>query len=223
MAKKTDKKPLAETVSIDKLKPHPRNYRTHPEDQLAHIRESIRKNGIYRHVVVADDYTVLAGHGTLQAAKLEGYTEVPVVKLPLKADSPRALKVLTGDNEIGRLVDVDDYNLSQILKEVGDIDGLLGTGFDEMQLANLVMVTRPSSEIEDINEAAHWVGMPKFENVPAPLKLIISFKNEDHRNELLKRLKVKGFAKATGKTLSMWWPQRDREDVKSVAFTASDG
>lgn len=52
-----------EHVDPKRLKPHPRNYRGHPDDQLAHIERSIRDNGVYRNVLVARDYTILAGHG----------------------------------------------------------------------------------------------------------------------------------------------------------------
>ncbi len=211
--------PDVELISIDLLKPHPRNYRQHGEDQLAHIISSVKANGCYRNIVIADDYTILAGHGVVQGCKIVGLKEVPCVKLPFGPEDARALTVLTGDNEISRLGTVDDRMLTEILKDINkQTNELMGTGFDPMQFANLVMITRHSDEIGDLNEAAQWVGMPAFSNVPSPLKLIISFENEDARNELLKRMKIKELSKASGKTFSMWWPQRERQDLKSVEF-----
>lgn len=162
-----------EQVPLADLKPHPRNYREHPDDQIEHLAQSIRQNGFYRNIVVARDNTILAGHGVALAAGRLGMLEVPVVRLPIDPDCPAALKVLTGDNEIEHLAEQDDRLLSELLKEIKevDLDGLLGTGYDEAMLANLVFVTRPAGEIEDFDEAAHWVGMPEYHDGEEPLKL----------------------------------------------------
>ena len=84
-------------VKITGLKDHPRNYRTHPEDQIEYLMESIRQHGFYRNVVVARDSTVLAGHGVVEAARRLGLEKVSVIRLDLDADSPQALKVLAAD------------------------------------------------------------------------------------------------------------------------------
>lgn len=66
--KSAPKKPVEfqhEMIEIQTLKPHPRNYRTHPEDQIAHLIESISKHGFYRNVVIAKEGTILAGHGVV--------------------------------------------------------------------------------------------------------------------------------------------------------------
>ena len=102
-----------------------------------------------------------AGHAVVEACKGLGIEQVPVIRLPLKPDDPRALRVLTGDNEISRGGDVDDRLLAEILREIAhDEDGLLGTGFDEMQLANLVYVTRAAEEISTFDAAKEWVVLP---------------------------------------------------------------
>ena len=96
------------SVDIDKLKNHPKNYREHPDDQLAHLMKSIEQQGFYRNIVVAKDYTILAGHGVVKASRKLGLKEVPVVRLDIDANSTKALKVLAGDNELGRLAEVND-------------------------------------------------------------------------------------------------------------------
>ncbi len=40
--------PGVQQVAIAGLKPHPRNYRDHPDDQLEHIKASIEANGFGR-------------------------------------------------------------------------------------------------------------------------------------------------------------------------------
>lgn len=128
-----------EEVKIEDLKPHPRNYREHGDEQLTHIAKSIEENGFYRNVVVALDNTILAGHGVVAAAKSRGEKVVPVVRMNLKPDDVRALKILAGDNEVGRLAGVDDRALASILDELKafDVKLLLGTGFTEESLAVL--------------------------------------------------------------------------------------
>jgi len=64
--------PVYETVPIHLLKPHPQNYRSHPADQLEHIKQSIREYGIYRNIVVAEEYTILAGPGVVTTKRRYG-------------------------------------------------------------------------------------------------------------------------------------------------------
>lgn len=208
-----------ETTPIEDLTPHPRNYRDHPEDQLEHLVQSIRQFGVYRNVVVTQCGTILAGHGVVKAARLAGLEEVPVARVDLEPDSPAALKLLALDNEVSHLAVIDDRELTSILKDVmdGAEDGLLGTGFDEQMLANLVMVTRPASEIADFDAAAEWVGMPEFEGTTAAPRLIIQFDSEEDRERCVEHLGVKPTFRGRGqRPWSAWWPPRERDDPSSV-------
>ena len=216
-----------EMVSVTELKPHPRNYRAHPEDQLAHISQSMREvqrltqspNGFYRNIVIAADGTILAGHGVVQAAQKEGIAEVPVIRLPIWPDDPRALKILTGDNEISKLAEIDDRELTELLKLVKETDeaGLLGTGFDESMLAALTFITRPASEISTFDAAAEWVGMPAYDEGEKPLQLVISFRNDEDRQTFVEQnaLVIMGRVR---KTWSTWWPAKEVNDAAAVKF-----
>jgi len=141
------------------LKPHPRNYRTHPEDQLAHLEQSLREHGWFRPIVVANDNTILAGHGIAEAARRLGWTEAPVVRLDLASDSPKALKVLTADNELGRLAIPDDTALASLLREIDTDLGLLGTGFDDQALRDL---------LADLGGDLGTLGLTDPDDVPEP-------------------------------------------------------
>lgn len=211
-----------ETVAIEDLKPHPRNYQEHPDDQLEHIMQSIRDNGLYRNVVVARDDTILAGHGVVLAMKRLGRESIPVYRLDLDPDDPRALKVLAGDNEQRHLAERDDRALTELLAEVNDAVGLEGTGFDEMMLANLVFVTRPASEIADFDAAAHWVGMPEYEG-QMPLKLVVNFRDGTDRDEFMRLIDASIINMKRGETWSVWWPAKETEDPTSLIFEDDDG
>jgi len=221
MAKAAPTTLALETVALADLRAHPQNYRVHPEDQIAHLAESIRIHGLYRNIVTARDLTILAGHGVVQALQALGWTEAPIRRLALDPLEPRALKLLAGDNEIGHLAEIDDRALSELLKSIKDLDpsGLLGTGYDDAMLANLVMVTRPASEIADHGEAAAWAGMPEYDFVDEPLRAIISFRAEADRTEFARTLGIK-WLKVVGKAKTAWWPNREQDDTSAIRFEA---
>jgi DNA modification methylase len=129
-----------ELLDVRTLTPHPRNDGSHPPGEIAHLRQSIREHGIYRNVVVANDGTILAGHGVVAAAQAEGRTHIPGQRRPYGPDDPRALKLLVGDNGIPQLRQRDDDVLVALLQELAATDplALLGTGFDEAMLEALI-------------------------------------------------------------------------------------
>ena len=128
-----------ELLSLAELRPHPRNDGTHPPEELAHLKASITTHGVYRNVVVANDGTILAGHGVVAAARELGRTAILGKRLPYGPDDPLALQVLVGDNHIARLRLQDDARLAELLQELQAHDplALLGTGFDAEALATL--------------------------------------------------------------------------------------
>lgn len=215
-----------ERVRVDSLTPHPLNYKGHPDDQIEHIVASIRENGVYRNVVVARDGMILAGHGVCLALKKMGREWVDVVRLDVGPMDARALKVLAGDNEIGHLGEVDDRALSELLKTIQteDVSGLLGTGYDDSMLANLVFVTRPASEIRDFDAAREWTGagMPEYDEGGEPHRVIISFKSDKDRDLFLSSIGASHIPKKTGRTWSIQWPLTDgNNDWTSIRVGSS--
>jgi hypothetical protein len=225
-----------ENAKISDLKPHPQNYRFHPEDQRVHLMESIKEHGVYRNVVVAKDNTILAGHGIIEAAKELGLDEFPVVRINVDPTDRQAIKILTGDNEVAHLAEVDDRVLTELLKQlVTDVDidaivdggaepmteipepgDLLGTGYDPMMLATRAMISRPKSEIKSMNEAAEWAGMPEYHQVD-DVKLVITFDDEEAFTQFCNSFGITILGRC-GKTRSTRWPPRERRDITSVKF-----
>jgi hypothetical protein len=202
-------------MAVADLKPHPKNYKSHPADQLEHLKQSISDNGIYRNVIVARDNTILAGHGVVKAAQSLGLSSVPVLKLELESDSIEAVKLLTADNEVSHLGEVDDRALSNILKEIMEKSDLLGTGYDEMMLQNLLYVTRPASEIKTTDHAAEWLGMPDFE-ISDPVKVLhVNFETYEDKKAFCEQ---NGFDYKEKTSESIWYPQKERRDITSVGF-----
>lgn len=212
-------------VPVGELRAHPRNYRSHPDDQLDHIAESIKTHGFYRNVVVSRDGYVLAGHGVVEAARREGVEVVPVVRVDVVHDSPQALRLLIGDNAIGNLAEVDDRALTEALKELKELNPtfLLGTGYDERMLAGLVFVTRTRQEVRDKDEAAEWVGMPEYDTGSKQCALTVTFANHEDRMKFVEQsaLNPDLARKYSAKNdhWSTWWPQKeDKVDLMSARF-----
>lgn len=172
---------VAVPIPIANLKPHARNYRKHPPDELRHLVASIERHGLYRNVVATRNGTILAGHGVVEAAIAAGLDTVPVVILDVDPDGKDALRVLVGDNEIGRMAETDDRQLTDLLREVslGDPSNLLGTGFDAVTLANLALTTRPASELANESDARKWAGDTDATPAEKGYPLIISFRNDE--------------------------------------------
>jgi hypothetical protein len=208
-------------VALSALRPHPRNYQAHPPDQIAHIKQSLIDFGQYRAIVVARDLTILAGHGVVEAEIELGWDVTDVVVIDLDPDSPLALRLLAGDNEISNLADVNDRALTELLREVaGDpLAGLLGSGFDELQLAALAMTSRPQSELRDLAAAGEWLGLPDFTATPKEPILVIKFLSvEDQARFLEEILPGHHIVKKVGDAWTTYWPNRRMNDLAAVKF-----
>jgi ParB-like chromosome segregation protein Spo0J len=210
-----------EQAPIDELQAHPENYRQHPREQLEHLTASLKEHGIYRNVVVANDGTILAGHGLVEAAREMGVKVVPVTRLKCGPNDPEALRVMAGDNELAKLGAVDDRLLTDMLREVrgdGGAEALLGTGFDPQTLAALVMTTRPEAEIEHHDAASEWIGMPAYQEPENRIKLILTFQSLEERQRILDLLEIEHVSNQRW-TMTAWWPDRgERQDLKSLLF-----
>ena len=66
---------------IDELRPYEGNARTHSRRQIRQIADSIDRFGFTNPVLIADDDTIIAGHGRVLAAKQLGMRQVPTVRL----------------------------------------------------------------------------------------------------------------------------------------------
>lgn len=211
-----------EQISISDLKPHPRNYKVHPKDQLEHIMYSIKENGVYKNLIIAKDQTILAGHGVYEASKVLGIKTLPCIRLDIDPNSPTAMKVIIGDNEIGHLAEVNDRMLSDILKEIkdSDIEALLGTGYDAKMLANLAFVTRPASEIFSMNEAEEWAGLVPYQEKGSNFEkyqLVVRFPDKENAEKFIDLIKefIKPDKKSE-KSYVAFYPRKPKNDIASV-------
>ena len=123
---------------LDSLVPYARNARTHSEAQVAEIAGSIREFGFVNPVLIANDGTLIAGHGRVLAARLLGMETVPTITLAGLSDTQRRALVLA-DNRIALNAGWDEALLALELgdlKEAGFDLGIMG--FEDGELDRLL-------------------------------------------------------------------------------------
>jgi hypothetical protein len=200
-----------ESVAIETLKSHPKNYKKHPVKQLEHLMKSIEEHGFYRNVIIAKDSTILAGHGVVQASLRLKLTTIPVIRLNIDPTSPAALKVLAGDNEISHLGEVNQEALMEILGDLRDADELFGSGWDAEAVDGLFQ-DKHSAEFAE----SQWTGLPSFEmedTLPVR-RVIVNLETEEDAQKFSEKLGVE----FTQKTISIWYPPKARRDNKSTSY-----
>lgn len=122
-------------VPIDELHEHPRNARRHDLDV---ITRSLDKLGQYRPIVVnrgtltGRPNEILAGHGTVRAAKALGWREVDAVFHDV--DDETATNILLVDNRASDLASYDESLLLDLLQGMDDysITGYSQSDFDAL-------------------------------------------------------------------------------------------
>lgn len=128
------------TIAIDELRPDPNNARKHGRQNLAAIRSSLERFGQRRPLVVLPDLTVIAGNGTLEAAKSLGWSTVAITTVPdtWTVDEARAYAI--ADNRTAELATWDEAVLQTTLADLNGLGwDLNNLGFDGLPS----LTTRP--------------------------------------------------------------------------------
>src|SRR3977135_2610499 len=113
--------PAIERVSVQSLRPYPRNARRHSKAQIKQIAASIERFGFSNPVLVADDGEIVAGHGRVVAAKLLGIETVPAVRLSHLSEVERRA-YLIADNKLALNAGWDRDLLAIELQGLVDLD-----------------------------------------------------------------------------------------------------
>jgi ParB-like chromosome segregation protein Spo0J len=127
-----------ETVSIESIQPDPANVRRHPTRNLAAIKGSLLRFGQQRPIVVDNRGIVLAGNGTLAAARGLGWTTIQIVRTTLTGSDATAFSI--ADNRTSETSEWDQAGLADILAALRAEDDELvaASGFSPEELAELL-------------------------------------------------------------------------------------
>ena len=90
-----------EPASVDSLSADPANVRTHDKRNIDAIKASLRRFGQQKPIVVDGDGVVVAGNGTLAAARELGWQEIAVARTNLKGADAVAYAI--ADNRTAEL------------------------------------------------------------------------------------------------------------------------
>ena len=121
-------------VDVNSLKTHPNNPRT---GDLEAIKASIQATGFYGACIVQlSSSHIVAGNHRYLAARELGYAKVPVVFVDV--DDAAASRILIADNRIPEKAVWDEARLSVILQNARATFGLVGTGYTESDLGDMI-------------------------------------------------------------------------------------
>ena len=124
-------------ADVSELIPYVRNARTHSQAQVAQIAASIREFGFLSPILVAEDNTILAGHGRLAAALKLGLKKVPCVKENHLTETQKRAYIIA-DNKLSLNAGWDSELLAVELSELEGADFNLDLlGFDEVELSSI--------------------------------------------------------------------------------------
>ncbi len=142
--------PIAE-ITLD-----PRNARTHDKINLAAIAASLKRFGQQKPIVVDQAGTVVAGNGTVAAARELGWTSIRAVRTALAGPDQRDYAI--ADNRSAELAEWDDKALAALLEDASSRQALDGTGFTARDLDKLL------ADLERAESAAGQDADPRFDD-----------------------------------------------------------
>lgn len=146
-------------IRLDRLQPYYRNPR---RGNVAAIAESLAAVGQYKPIVVnagtqtGRELEVLAGNHTLQAAAELGWPSLLCVTVDVGEE--QAARIVAADNRTSDLGTYDEADLLALLESLPD---LVGTGYEDDDVAALVAATRPAVSLTDPDDA------PTFDETPS--------------------------------------------------------
>lgn len=146
-------------MPVEALIPHEMNANTHPEKQIKTLAKLMNYQG-WRHPIIVSKLSgkIVAGHGRLSAAKLNGWSECPVDMQDFD-DKAQELAFLASDNIIQELAETDDDKLIALIKDSG-LDDLELFGNDDFQLPPDYAAEREAmeDEVPEVTESISKLG-----------------------------------------------------------------
>ena len=115
-------------MDINEIKPYTKNAKQHPKKQIEQIANSIKEFGFNQPIVIDKNNEVIVGHGRLEAAKLLGIVEVPIIKIEtLTEEQIKAYRL--ADNKLNE----SEWDMGLAIEELkGLSDEMFDlTGFDK--------------------------------------------------------------------------------------------
>jgi DNA modification methylase len=146
--------PTVINTPIDAIFPHPLNPRVHGRKQIRGIAQSYTSFGVNNPILTDKNDRILAGHGRWEAAKLDGRTHVPVIRLE-HLNEAQALAYMLADNKLSEQSSWNDGELALRFKELEGMEldfDIEATGFDTPEIDVLIQSLDPADECDKADE-----------------------------------------------------------------------
>lgn len=131
------------------LTPYNKNSRTHSDDQIHQIAESIKEFGFTNPILIDSEGGIIAGHGRLLAAKLLGLDTVPAINIGHLTEVQRQALVIA-DNKIALNSGWDnDVLASEIQSLIDSGFNIELLGFNPDELAGILDDSEPNAGLTD--------------------------------------------------------------------------
>jgi DNA modification methylase len=109
-----------ETMKLTELVSDPNNARKHDDKNLEAIKGSLTQFGQRKPIVIGAGNVVIAGNGTLAAAKSLGWSEIEVVRVPEDWTPDQAKAFALADNRTAELATWDEQVLAAQVLELSE-------------------------------------------------------------------------------------------------------
>jgi ParB-like chromosome segregation protein Spo0J len=144
-----------ENLQIQNLILDPENARQHNEQNINAIMGSLEEFGQRKPIVITADGVIVAGNGTVEAAKRLGWLEIQAVRIPDNWTPEQTKAFALADNRTAELASWNSIKLSEQLIELEEADFKIEEfGFAKEQF---VEDTKPEEfpTFDDVEETSH--------------------------------------------------------------------
>ncbi len=135
-----------EYLPVGKLLRYAKNSRTHSDEQVEQLVNSIREFGFTNPVLIDEKNELIAGHGRLAAAEILEMDKVPAIRLSnLSEKQKKAYRI--ADNKLALNAGWDMQLLAEEVKELMDDDFDIDLlGFNDVELDEMLSDEQPQEE-----------------------------------------------------------------------------
>ena len=162
-----------QSVDIDKLTPDYNNARAHDENNLNAIVGSLKMFGQRKPIVIDQSGTIVAGNGTVEAAKRLGWKQIQAVSVPADWDEDKIKAFALADNRTAELAKWNNQVLAEQLLELSEKNWKIEDfGFVQEQ-------PKPDLETEEFEWSERY-------------EVVIECDDELHQGKLIERFQKEG-------------------------------
>ena len=157
-----------EYLPVGKLLRYAKNSRTHSDEQVEQLVNSIREFGFTNPVLIDEKNELIAGHGRLAAAEILEMDKVPAIRLSnLSEKQKKAYRI--ADNKLALNAGWDMQLLAEEVKELMDDDFDIDLlGFNDAELDEMLSDEQPQEEDDNSSPVVQikYLAIDK-EHIPA--------------------------------------------------------